>query len=46
MWDGVRSPDSKGMASSFTRRHAMKGNGTKDKEAQTDALPSHGVKST
>jgi hypothetical protein len=34
MWDEVRSPDSKGIASSLTRRHAMKGNGSEDKEAQ------------
>jgi len=31
MWDEVRSPNSKGIASSFTRRHTMKGNGTEAK---------------
>jgi len=31
MWDGVKSPDSKGIASSFTRRHTMNGNGTEAK---------------
>jgi hypothetical protein len=28
MWDEVRSPDSKRITSSLTRRHVMKGNGT------------------
>jgi hypothetical protein len=39
MWDGVRSPDSKGIASSFTRRRAMKGNETEDKKAQGKKNP-------
>ncbi len=32
MWGEVRSPDLKGVASSLTRRHAMKGNGTDAKK--------------
>jgi hypothetical protein len=34
MWDGVRRPDFKRIASSFARRHAMKGNGTEAKTPQ------------
>jgi hypothetical protein len=34
MWGEVRSPDSKGMVSSLTRRHAMKGNGAEAKTPQ------------
>jgi hypothetical protein len=31
--------DLKGRASSLTRKHAMKGNGTEDKEAQGKKIP-------
>jgi hypothetical protein len=34
MWGEVRSPDSERITSSFTRRHAMKGNGTEAKTPQ------------
>jgi len=35
----VRSPDSKGIASSLTRRHTMKGNGTEAKTPQRGKNP-------
>jgi hypothetical protein len=34
MWGEVRSPDSKGIVSSLTRKHAMKGNGVEAKTPQ------------
>jgi hypothetical protein len=34
MWDRVKNPSSRRTTSSFTRSHAMKVNGTEDKEAQ------------
>jgi hypothetical protein len=41
MWDEVRSPDSKRIASSLTRRHAMKGNGTKAKTPPRGKSPNN-----
>jgi len=41
MWDGVKNPDSKGIASSLTRRHAMKGNGTKAKTPPRGKSPNN-----
>jgi hypothetical protein len=41
MWGEVRSPDSRGIASSLTRRHAMKGNGTEAKTLQRGKSPNH-----
>jgi hypothetical protein len=41
MWDGVRSPDSKGIASSLTRRHAMNGNGTESKTPPRGKSPNN-----
>ncbi len=41
MWDEVRSSGSKGIASSFTRRHAMKGNGTEAKTPQRGKSPNN-----
>jgi hypothetical protein len=37
----VRSPDSRRIASSFTRRHAMKGNGTETKTPQKGKSPNN-----
>jgi len=41
MWGEVRSPDSKGIASSLTRRHAMKGNGIEAKTPQRGKNPNN-----
>jgi hypothetical protein len=41
MWDGVKSPGSKGRTNSFIRRHAMKGNGTEDKTLQKGKNPNN-----
>jgi hypothetical protein len=41
MWGEVRSPGSKGIASSLTRKHTMKGNGTGGKEAQQRISPNN-----
>jgi hypothetical protein len=41
MWDGVRSSDSKGIASSLIRRHAMKGNGTEAKTPSRGKSPNN-----
>jgi len=41
MWDKVRSPDSKGITSFFTRRHAMKGNGIEAKKPQRGKSPNN-----
>jgi len=38
MWDGVKSPGSR-KTNSFTRRHAMKGNGTKGKTLKKGKNP-------
>jgi len=41
MWDGVKNLGSRRTTSSFTKSHAMRVNGTKEKKAQT--LPRFGV---
>jgi hypothetical protein len=41
MWDGVRSPDSKGITSSLTRRHTIKGNGTEAKTSPRGKSPNN-----
>jgi hypothetical protein len=41
MWDEVRSPDSKRIASSFTRRHAIKENGTEAKTPRRGKSPNN-----
>jgi hypothetical protein len=41
MWDEVRSPNSKRIASSLTRRHAMKGNGTEAKTPRRGKSPNN-----
>jgi hypothetical protein len=39
MWDKVKSLGSRRRTNSFTRRHAMKGNGTKGKTPQKGKSP-------
>jgi hypothetical protein len=41
MWGEVRIPDSRGITSSLTRRHAMKGNGTEAKIARRGKSPNN-----
>jgi len=41
MWDEVRSPDSKRITSSLTRRHTMKGNGIEAKTPQRGKNPNN-----
>jgi hypothetical protein len=41
MWGEVRSPGSRGIASSLIRRHAMKGNGTEAKTPQRGKSPNN-----
>jgi len=41
MWDRVKSLDSKRITNSLTRRHAMKGNGTKVKTSQRGKSPNN-----
>ncbi len=41
MWGEVRSPDSKRIASSLTRRHAMKWNGIEAKTPQRGKSPNN-----
>jgi len=41
MWGEVRSPSSKGIASSLIRRPAMKGNGTEAKTPQRGKSPNN-----
>jgi hypothetical protein len=41
MWDGVKSLDSKRIASSLIRRHAMKGNGTEAKTPRRGKNPNN-----
>jgi hypothetical protein len=41
MWDGVKSPGSRRRTNSFTRRYAMKGNGTEGKIPQRGKSPNN-----
>jgi len=41
MWDGVKSPGLRRKTNSLTRRHAMKGNGTKSKIPQKGKNPNN-----
>jgi hypothetical protein len=41
MWDGVKSPGSRRITSSLTRRHDMKGNGTEGNTLQRGKNPSN-----
>jgi hypothetical protein len=41
MWGEVKSPDSKGIVSSLTRRHAMKESGAEAKIPQRGRSPNH-----
>jgi hypothetical protein len=41
MWGEVKSPDSKRIASSFTRRHPMKGNGIEGKTPRRGKSPNN-----
>jgi hypothetical protein len=41
MWDGVKNPSSRRRTNSFTRRHAMKGNGIKGETFQKGKNPNN-----
>jgi hypothetical protein len=41
MWDEVKSPSSRRITSSLTRRHPMKGNGTEGKTPQRGKNPNN-----